>query len=224
MTFWSDPFIEGLNVEQKLFYLYLITNDRTTSCGIYEITVNKISNELGMKIDKVKSLINDLQKAGKIKYSTKTNEVAIKNWAKYNQNPSPKVQKRVSEDFKLVKDTVLIQYLYSMDTQSQQEQEEEPEQEEEKEQTKVRKNLYLFSETKYFSDKDLFISDMESYAGGKYSMFDLEHYYHALLNSGSKGYKYKDWIAACANWIIRDEEKGQARMRVVKKKHKMFGE
>jgi len=40
--FWSDPFIQELSIEDKLIYLYLITNERTSICGIYEITTKTI--------------------------------------------------------------------------------------------------------------------------------------------------------------------------------------
>ena len=42
VTFWRDEFVEGLTPEQKFFYLYLLTNDRTTQCGIYEITIKQM--------------------------------------------------------------------------------------------------------------------------------------------------------------------------------------
>mgnify|MGYP000070582566 CR=1 FL=1 len=42
VSFWKDEFIESLTPEQKFFYLYLMTNDRTTQCGIYEITIKQM--------------------------------------------------------------------------------------------------------------------------------------------------------------------------------------
>ena len=129
VSFWRDPFVRKLTGDQRLFYLYLMTNPNTTQCGIYEIDFDTVSFELGYSIDTVSILFKYFEKADKIKYSTKTQEVALKNWKKYNGSGSPKVQACISGELKKVKDTVLIQYLYSMDTQSQEEQEKEEEQE-----------------------------------------------------------------------------------------------
>jgi hypothetical protein len=51
------------------------------------------------------------------------------NWAKYNDSTSPKVQACIDKELLKVKNTVLIQYLYSMDTHPQKEEEEEEEKE-----------------------------------------------------------------------------------------------
>lgn len=130
-TFWSDPFIQDLTIEQRYFYLYLLTNEYTKQCGIYEISKKQISFDTGYSIDRVSILLNFFIKTGKIKYNDSTKELALKNWLKYNASTSPKVKSCIGKEFALVKDRVLIEYLYSMDTHPQEE--EEKEQEEEKE-------------------------------------------------------------------------------------------
>jgi hypothetical protein len=55
------------------------------------------------------------------------------NWVKYNDSTSPKVTACVDKELLKVKNRVLIQYLYSMDTLPQEEEEKEKEKEEEKE-------------------------------------------------------------------------------------------
>lgn len=126
-SFWSDSFTSELERDKKLFYLYLLTNDRTTQCGIYEITKKQISYDLGYSIDTVSKFIKEFEKLGKIKYNDNTKEVAIKNWLKYNGSTSPKVQSCINKELKFVKDTLLIQYLSSIDTYQQEEEEEEEE-------------------------------------------------------------------------------------------------
>ena len=122
-SFWSDSFTSDLTVDQKLFYIYLLTNERTKQCGVYEITKKQISFDLGYSIDKVSILLTYFINKGKIKYNEATKELAIGNWLKYNFSTSPKVKSCIDKEFKLVKDTVLIEYVKSMDTQSQEEQE-----------------------------------------------------------------------------------------------------
>lgn len=131
ITYWSDPFISELKADEKLFYIYLMTNPNTTQCGIYEITKKQISFDLGYTIDRVSVLLKYFIKCGKIRYNEQTFELAVKNWGKYNDSTSPKIKVLVNKELAKVKDKVLIEYLYSIDTHSQPEQ--EPEQEEESE-------------------------------------------------------------------------------------------
>ena len=131
VSFWADPYVESLTPEQKYFYLYLLTNDRTTQCGIYEITKKKISTDTGYNTDTVNKLLDRFISHGKIKYSEQTSEIAILNWPKYNDSTSPKVKACISKELKHVKDRVLIQYLYSIDTHTQEEEEKEQEKEQE---------------------------------------------------------------------------------------------
>ena len=77
ISFWSDPFIQDLDNEQRLFYLYLLTNEKTKQCGIYEISKRQISFNLGIDSEKVTELIGYFVNAGKIRYSLETNEIAI---------------------------------------------------------------------------------------------------------------------------------------------------
>ncbi|MBX4258447.1 hypothetical protein [Clostridium estertheticum] len=37
--FWSDTFVLELDSQEKLFYLYLLTNTKSTQCGIYELSL-----------------------------------------------------------------------------------------------------------------------------------------------------------------------------------------
>lgn len=126
---WSDPFFSELESDKKIFYLYILTNERTRQCGIYEISKKHIAFDLGITIDKVSKLISYFTSVGKIKFSDSTNEIAVKNWAKYNYSTSPKVVKCIESEIKLVKNRVLIEYIYSIDTVSQEEEEQEEEQE-----------------------------------------------------------------------------------------------
>jgi len=124
VSFWSDTFISELPNDKKLFYLYLLTNERTRQCGIYEISKKQISFDLEYSIDTVSILLQYFIDIKKIKYSETTNEIAIKNWAKYNYSSSPKVKKCIENELKLVKNKVLIQYVNNIDSLSQEEQEE----------------------------------------------------------------------------------------------------
>ena len=136
-SFWSDSFISDLDKDKKMFYLYLLTNERTTQCGIYEITKRQIAFDLGCSIDTVSKLLKYFVSEKKIKYNEQTNEIAIKNWAKYNGSTSPKVKSCIDKELKTIKDTILIQYIYGIDTSPQEEEEQEQEEEQQEEEEKL---------------------------------------------------------------------------------------
>jgi hypothetical protein len=136
-SFWGDSLVQSMSPEQKYFFLYLLTNERTRQCGIYEISKKQIAYDTGYNTDTVSILLKYFMDTNKIRYSEATSEIAIRNWNKYNGNPSPKVQSLVRQELANVKDRSLILYLYSTDTVSipnpQREGEEEREEEVEKE-------------------------------------------------------------------------------------------
>ena len=131
VSFWRDEFIEGLTPEQKYFYLYLLTNDRTTQCGIYEITIRQMCFDTGYNDETIKKLLEYFISKGRLMYSESTKEIALKNWSKYNDSNSPKVRACIDKELIKVKNRVLIEYLYSIDTHTQEEEEQEEEKEEE---------------------------------------------------------------------------------------------
>jgi hypothetical protein len=96
-----------------------MTNERTKQCGVYEISKKQISFDLGYSIDRVSKMLKFFISKNKIRYNESTNEIGIGNWLKYNFSTSPKVQSCINKEFALVKDTLLIEYVKSMDTQSQ---------------------------------------------------------------------------------------------------------
>lgn len=136
VTFWNDGFIQSLTPEGKYFYLFLMTNTKTTQCGIYEITIPQMVFETGYNEATVRKLIAQFEKTGKIKYSKDTSEIALKNWPKYNSSESPTVRALVAKELKLVKNPVLIQYVYSTDTAAQETETEEEAKAEEETKTK----------------------------------------------------------------------------------------
>lgn len=140
-SFWSDPYIQDLSKDEKLFYIYLMTNEKTTQLGVYEISLKQFSYDLGYSIDTVLIHLKKFQKDRKLMFSDSTNELALKNWNKYNFNSSKLVQVLVDKEKAKVKNKDLILYLYSIDTVSIPNQQEEEEQaiEEAKEKEEAKK-------------------------------------------------------------------------------------
>ena len=124
--FWEDGFVLDLTPEEKYFYLYLLSNSRTTQCGCYELPYKVIEMQTGYNRETVEKLLQRFIEYEKIEYSANTKEILIKNWHKFNFTKSPKVMncilKEISaiknQDFKNHMIEVCIDYGYPMDTLS----------------------------------------------------------------------------------------------------------
>lgn len=118
-SYWQDSFVLTLTPEEKYFYLYLITNEKTSICGIYELSIKIAEVETGYNRETIEKLLKKFEKDyQRVYYSTSTNEICIVNWLKYNVNKSPKVIIAIEESLKKVKNKELIGYLYGIDTLS----------------------------------------------------------------------------------------------------------
>jgi len=197
-SFWSDSFVSDLDKDKKLFYIYLLTNERTKQCGVYEITKKQIAYDLGYSIDTVSKLIQYFIKTKKIKYNEETKELAIGNWLKYNNSTSIKVQTCINNEFLKVKDRVLIEYVKSIDThpQEEEEQEEEKEKEEQQEEIEIINKKIKIREFVYITQTNL---------NKLYSEF-LEHEVNWMLDKlndykASTGKKYKCDYSAINVWV-----------------------
>jgi len=162
ISFWQDSYILDLDAEGKLLYIYLLTNTKTTQCGIYELPIKVIQFETGLDKKVIEQYLKKFESDKKILYSKETAEVFILNWLKYNNIDSPKViaciKKELmqvknkeyialfvqiaeklgypTDEFKALLNTLSIPYPYPIDTVSipyGEEKEEEKEKEEERE-------------------------------------------------------------------------------------------
>lgn len=147
IKYWQDPFVENLQPLQRYFYLYLMTNSKTTQCGCYEISSKLIEYETGLNQEQINSFIELLEKNNKIKFNKDTNEFLLVNWLRHNSFASPKVKDCIRKELKNIKNQVFIDYINniinyktpidslsidytrSMDTDTQKEKEKEKEKE-----------------------------------------------------------------------------------------------
>ncbi|WJQ02899.1 DnaD domain protein [Geobacillus stearothermophilus] len=137
VDFWQDSFVIELTPEEKYFYLYLMTNSKTSQCGIYELPKKIIEMDTGYNRETVDKLLKRFVDYGKIKYNEETKEVFLVNWIKYNAIKSPKVKSCIKKELEKVKtkefiaeflamckrcgyemDTLSIPYPYGIDTVS----------------------------------------------------------------------------------------------------------
>jgi DnaD/phage-associated family protein len=110
--FWSDSFVLELTPEEKYFYLYLISNSKTTQCGIYEISKRIIETETGYNRETVEKLIKRFCDYNKILYCEDTKELMIINWIKYNTPNNTNAIKCVHKELSKVKHQEFIKVLF----------------------------------------------------------------------------------------------------------------
>jgi DnaD/phage-associated family protein len=111
VEFWQDPkVIEEMTPEDKLFYLYLLTNPLTTQIGVYKITKKHMAFELGYSIETINSLLERFINFHKlIRYNNETREIAVIHWGKYNLFKAGKpVIDCIKKELKEVKDKTLL--------------------------------------------------------------------------------------------------------------------
>ncbi|NWQ43348.1 DnaD domain protein [Bacillus sp. EB106-08-02-XG196] len=112
--FWMDPMVsEEMTPEDRYFYLYLLTNQRTTQIGIYQITKKQIAFDMGYSIESVHSLMERfIMHHQLIRYNPETRELAIKNWGETNFDKAGKpMMDCILSELKDVKDISLLQFV-----------------------------------------------------------------------------------------------------------------
>lgn len=112
--FWKDAkVLEEMTPEDKLFFLYILTNTNTTQIGIYKIPKKQIGFELGYSTETINTLIDRFENYYKIlKYNPETRELAIRMWGKYNLNKGGKpILDCIKKEIREVKDKTLLAYV-----------------------------------------------------------------------------------------------------------------
>lgn len=166
VEFWQDGFVLDLTPEEKYFYLYLMTNSKTTQCGIYELPKRIIETETGYNRETVEKLLKRFVDYGKVLYNDKEKEVMLVNWMRHNMIKSPKVLACIKKELQNVKTKEFVnnyivlckQYGYGIDTLCI-----DLGEEEEKEQEKEYKNThsaYTFYEQNIAIMTDFISQDM----------------------------------------------------------------
>lgn len=114
-SFWTDPkVIDSFTPEDRFFFIYLLTNPRTTQLGIYEFSLSDATRHLGYSKETIKLLLERFEHVyGVIKYSVATGEVAIKNFLRHSIVTGGKpVMDCLKREAKKVKDKELLGYVF----------------------------------------------------------------------------------------------------------------
>lgn len=113
---WTDEkVLDNFSVEDKYFWLYLLTNPQTKQLGIYKLPIKIIAFQTGYSEEVVKVLLERFDKTYNIiKYNHETQEVAILNYLKWAIVRGGKpVEDCIKADMEKVKDKTLITFVYN---------------------------------------------------------------------------------------------------------------
>lgn len=89
--FWSDNWIDNLNRDERYFFLYLLTNDKTSIAGVYEIPLKMIAFETGFTKNEVIELFHKLK--AKVRYID--GWVVMRNGIKNQAYQNPKIKRGI---------------------------------------------------------------------------------------------------------------------------------
>lgn len=113
LSFWTDAKVaDEFTPEDKYFYLYLLTNPHTNTCGCYELSIKQMSVETGYSTDTIDRLIERFALVHDIiRYSKETKEMLVINWYKYNWTTSSKLRTSISNNINAIKHEPFRNYL-----------------------------------------------------------------------------------------------------------------
>ncbi len=101
---WSDPDFQDYNIQEKLVFIFIFTNDIATQSGVYQLTFKDIFDKTGVSKKDVKEIITkSFQK--KVVYDSKNSVIWVKNYLRHNSiNKNPcNVIRSVLNDYKATK-------------------------------------------------------------------------------------------------------------------------
>jgi hypothetical protein len=87
---WCDQWFESISVEEKLLWLYLLTNQYTNMVGVYEITLKRISFETSIPFGSLSKAFEGFERLNKAFFIE--NHIVIINWIK-NQSMNDNMKK-----------------------------------------------------------------------------------------------------------------------------------
>ena len=115
LKFWKDDKVmELFSVEEKLLFLFLLTNPNTRQIGVYKILPKEIAFMTGFEEEEVSIMLELFEKEYKlIKYNKLTHEIAIVHWARYNLNKAggKPMMDCISSELSRVEDVSLLQVI-----------------------------------------------------------------------------------------------------------------
>jgi len=84
---WMDGWFEELKPDEKLLWLYFLTNPATNMLGIFEVSVKRMSTDMGMPTSRILTIMKDFERVRKAFYWF--GSVFLPNWMRHqSMNPN----------------------------------------------------------------------------------------------------------------------------------------
>lgn len=96
-AFWDDPWVQKLSDRAQHLYIYLANNSLCSACGVYEITLERITFDTKIDSALLPSLLLEL--TTKVSWNPITSIIWVKGFFRW-QNHSPKFQTAAIESLK----------------------------------------------------------------------------------------------------------------------------
>jgi len=106
-SYWRDTTDEDFSPDEKLLYIYLLTNSSTSYCGIYRISKKTIIFETSMSENAVDKAMRSLVEREKVFVDKEHQEIFIRNWHKYYGISTKTLEVRVMRELASIKSETL---------------------------------------------------------------------------------------------------------------------
>lgn len=218
-AFWTDPDIRKLSPQEKLLFVWFITNPYRHYSGLYFFEFGSIVRQTGLTEKTVKKGMDTLSEYGFIKYNPTFSMVWVRKMARHEIRKSEKTgsysekqTKGVANHFQALHNCPLIKdfldYYPDMEIPYRYPIRQEEEKEEIKREEEGSPNIPFKKSAKKIKSRipDNFqISDRVREWARKNNFNHLQEHLEAFkLRAQARGYEYVDWDAAFMNAIRED--------------------
>jgi DnaD/phage-associated family protein len=168
---WKDEWFIELEPPEKLFFIYLFSNDETTFSGLYKLPLRVMINETGLAKKCILEMLNKFSDAGKVYFENGL--VWVVNMRRHHPSNSPKVTARINADMVLIPncdlkrkcmqslDMLSIPYPYATDTESLKDEDKIRKEEDNNSEALERPNIFLLYENNFGSIQGSLVDELK---------------------------------------------------------------
>lgn len=95
---WADPWFETLGIAERLFFVYLFSNEHTSPSGMYQLSLRRMAFDMQMSQAEIMAILEKFNDDGKAYYDTEHSVVWVTKLREHNESSSPQLQKRIATD------------------------------------------------------------------------------------------------------------------------------
>ncbi|WP_080657275.1 hypothetical protein [Treponema pedis] len=104
-SFWSDDWVDSLTGLEKLLYMYLLTNECTSICGVYKITIKRMKDDTGIPREEVMRMLDVFAKAKKAFYFEEY--IILPKWLKHQNINNLKVKLGITRALQALPENII---------------------------------------------------------------------------------------------------------------------